>query len=69
MRIVIRQPASRNTAVLLENTNKVHRISVEAEHPLLLRLRVIRIDLAGTAGHMEQFIAGQQIEEGLMFLE
>jgi hypothetical protein len=49
-------------------------LSEEAEHPLLLRLRVIRIDLAGTADHgttdhIEEFIAGQQIEEGLMFLE
>jgi hypothetical protein len=43
-------------------------------NPLLSRLRVIRIDLAGTADHettdhVEEFIAGQQIEEGLMFLE
>ncbi len=52
----------------------VHPISEEAENPLLLRLRVIRIDLAGTADHgtidhMEELIASQQIEEGLMLLE
>jgi hypothetical protein len=34
----------------------------------------MRIDLVGTADHgtndqMEEFIAGQQIEEGFMFLE